>query len=156
MISNAEAKEKRWKKVERIGDKNAKVLHVYMIPLSRDEMRGGIILMYWNKSRLMIQQNIIIFVGVEECTHTWKAKDVKATTVIVQPRDLLANILVSLLVVRTFVFKPGDLIQYIKTIPPVISSRLNGIILTGPKNDVGCVLNGQDKQWRNQEDNRNN
>ena len=34
-----------------------------MIPLGRDEMRGGIILVYWNKSRLMIQQNITIFLG---------------------------------------------------------------------------------------------
>ena len=31
-----------------------------MIPLSRDKMKGGIISMYWNKSRLMIQQNITI------------------------------------------------------------------------------------------------
>ena len=46
---------------------------VFMIPLNRDEMIGGIILMYWNKSRLMIQQNISIFVGVDY-THTWKAK----------------------------------------------------------------------------------
>ena len=37
-----------------------------MIPeRSRNEMRGGIILMYWNKSRLMIQQNITIFLGVD-------------------------------------------------------------------------------------------
>ena len=34
-------------------------------PLSQDEMRGGVILMYWNKSRLMIQQNITIFLGVD-------------------------------------------------------------------------------------------
>ena len=37
----------------------------YMIPLSQDEMRGGIILLYRNKSRLMIQQNIHIFSGVD-------------------------------------------------------------------------------------------
>ena len=36
-----------------------------MIPLGRDEMRGGIILMYWNRSRLMIQQNITNFLGVD-------------------------------------------------------------------------------------------
>ena len=35
-----------------------------MIPLSWGEIRGGIILMYWNKLRLVIQQNITIFVGV--------------------------------------------------------------------------------------------
>ena len=34
---------------------------VYVIPLSRDEMRGGIILMYGNKSRPTIEQCIIIF-----------------------------------------------------------------------------------------------
>ena len=38
---------------------------VYMILLTRDEMKGGTILMYWNKSRLMIQQNITIFLGVD-------------------------------------------------------------------------------------------
>ena len=38
---------------------------VYMIPFSLDEMRGGIILMYWDKSRIMIQQNITIFLGVD-------------------------------------------------------------------------------------------
>ena len=38
---------------------------VYMILLSRDDIRGGIILMHWNKSRLMIQQNITIFLGVD-------------------------------------------------------------------------------------------
>ena len=38
---------------------------VCMIPLSRGEMRGGIILMYWNKLRLMIQQNITIFLGAD-------------------------------------------------------------------------------------------
>ena len=36
-----------------------------MIPLSRDDMRDGIILMYWNKSHLMIQENITIFLGVD-------------------------------------------------------------------------------------------
>ena len=34
---------------------------VYVIPLSQEEIRGGIILVYWNKSRLKIQQNITIF-----------------------------------------------------------------------------------------------
>ena len=53
---------------------------VYMMPLSRDEMRGGIILVYWNKSRLMIQQNITVFLWVDYTT--WKPKDVKAATVI--------------------------------------------------------------------------
>ena len=38
---------------------------VYMIPRNWDEMRDEIILMYWNKSRLMIQQNITIFLGVD-------------------------------------------------------------------------------------------
>ena len=33
--------------------------------LRRDDMRGGIILMYWNMSRLIIQQNIIFFLGVD-------------------------------------------------------------------------------------------
>ena len=42
-----------------------KGLFVFMIPLSRDEMRGGVILVYRNKSRLMIQQNITIFLGVD-------------------------------------------------------------------------------------------
>ena len=36
-----------------------------MISLTRDEMGGEIILMYRNKSRLMIQQNITIFLGVD-------------------------------------------------------------------------------------------
>ena len=41
----------------------------------------------------------------EDCAHTWKAKDVEAATYnnIVQLRDILAHILVSLLVVRSFV-----------------------------------------------------
>ena len=39
----------------------AKLGPVYMIPINRDEMRDGIILMYRNKSRLMIQRNITIF-----------------------------------------------------------------------------------------------
>ena len=39
---------------------------VYMTPLGRDEMRGEITLMRWNKSRLMIQQvNITIFLRVD-------------------------------------------------------------------------------------------
>ena len=38
---------------------------VYMSLLRRDDMRGGIILMYWNMSRLIIQQNIIFFLGVD-------------------------------------------------------------------------------------------
>ena len=38
---------------------------VYVIPLSRNGMRGEIILMYWKKSRLMIQQNNTIFLGVD-------------------------------------------------------------------------------------------
>ena len=35
-----------------------------MILVSREEMRGGIILMYRNKSHIMIQENITIFLGV--------------------------------------------------------------------------------------------
>jgi hypothetical protein len=41
---------------------------VYMIPLSRDEMRGGIILTDWNKSRFMIQQNYIIILAKDYLT----------------------------------------------------------------------------------------
>ena len=41
------------------------LVFVYMVPLSRDEMRSVMILMYWNKSRLVIQQNISIFLGVD-------------------------------------------------------------------------------------------
>ena len=40
-----------------------------MIPLSKDQMRDGMILMYLNKSRLMIQQNITIFLGVDYTIH---------------------------------------------------------------------------------------
>ena len=36
-----------------------------MTPLNRDERLGGIILMYCNKSRLMIELNITIFLGVD-------------------------------------------------------------------------------------------
>ena len=36
-----------------------------MIQISRGKMWNGIILMYWNKSRLIIQQNITIFLGVD-------------------------------------------------------------------------------------------
>ena len=42
---------------------------VYMIPLSKDKMRDGMILMYLNKSRLIIQQNITIFLGVDYTIH---------------------------------------------------------------------------------------
>ena len=38
--------------------------------------------MYWNESRLMIQQIITIFPGVDYIILTWKPKDVKAATVI--------------------------------------------------------------------------
>ena len=37
-----------------------------MIPFSRSETRGGIILVYWNKSRLIIQQNIAILLRVDD------------------------------------------------------------------------------------------
>ena len=56
-----------WAMAIGIADRN-KRLHLgplYMIPLNRDEMRDRIILIYWNKSRPMIQQNITIFVGVD-------------------------------------------------------------------------------------------
>ena len=53
-----------------------------MILVSRDEMRGGIILMYRNKSRIMIQQNITIFLGVVYTILGNHAKDVAAATVI--------------------------------------------------------------------------
>ena len=53
-----------------------------MILVSRDEMRGGIILMYRNKSRIMIQQNITIFLGVVYTILGKHAKDVGAATVI--------------------------------------------------------------------------
>ena len=36
-----------------------------MIPLSRDEMIGRVILMYLNRSRHMIKQNITIFLRVD-------------------------------------------------------------------------------------------
>ena len=45
--------------------KSVAFLVVYMIPLSQDEMRGWIIWMYWNKSRLVTQQNITIFLGID-------------------------------------------------------------------------------------------
>ena len=45
--------------------KSVAFLVVYMIPLIRDKMRGGTILMYWNKSRLVTQQNITILLGVD-------------------------------------------------------------------------------------------
>ena len=35
-----------------------------MIPLSQDEIRDAIMLVHWNKLRLMIQQNIIIFLVI--------------------------------------------------------------------------------------------
>ena len=54
---------------------------VYMIPLSRDEMRGGIILMHCNMSRLVIQQKITIFLGVD-CTILGNQKTLKTATVI--------------------------------------------------------------------------
>ena len=59
-----------------------------MIPLGRDEMRGGVILMYWNKSRLMIPQNITIFLGIDHY-YTWKPKDVKAATLILFNYEIL-------------------------------------------------------------------
>ena len=41
------------------------LMPVYMVPLSRDKMRGEIILVYGNESRLIIQQNVTIFLGVD-------------------------------------------------------------------------------------------
>ena len=59
-----------------------------MIPLSRDEMRDGIILMYWNKSRLMIQQNITIFVEVEGRTGVFSWCVIKSFHL---PRNVILN-----------------------------------------------------------------
>ena len=54
-----------------------------MISITRDKMKGGIIFMYWNKSRLVTQQNINIFLGADYTTYTcMKLKEVKAATVI--------------------------------------------------------------------------
>ena len=58
-----------------------------MISLSRDEMKGKIILMHSNKSRLVIQQNITIFLRVD-CTILEKPQDVKAATVILSNYEI--------------------------------------------------------------------
>ena len=52
-----------------------------MIPLGRGEISSWIILMYSSKSRLMIQQDFTISLGVDYTSrgrlyYTWKAKDV--------------------------------------------------------------------------------
>ena len=75
-----------------------------LYPLSRDQMRGRIIPTYWNKSRFVIQQNFTILLGADYTIQRNQLtnKNVKAIW-FVQQRDILANILVSLLVMWTFV-----------------------------------------------------
>ena len=134
IISVSMTQTKARQKVEiaqrQIGEMALKRL-VYMIPLSRDEVR--IILMYLNKSRLTIQQNITIFLEYR-LYYTWKPKDVKVATV--NLRDINYEIFQP-----TFQFFYGcepsinvdNLFQYIKMVQPLISSWLSGIIYTGPK-----------------------